>query len=98
MARRPYPTPLLIQPLREEHTHTIISLHGRGSNAERYGYELLKSGTLQARLSTVKFIFPTARKRRAVIFKRMPINQWFDNYSLDGPWTDARSANRRSCC
>ncbi|KAJ5358640.1 Phospholipase/carboxylesterase/thioesterase [Penicillium cataractarum] len=85
MVQKPYPTPLVIQPLHEEHTYTIISLHGRGSNAERYGCELLQYGNLQARLLTVKFIFPTARKRRATIFKRMPINQWFDNYSLDGP-------------
>lgn len=85
MARKPYPTPLVIPPLRGEHTHTIISLHGRGSNAERYGYELLKSAKLQARLPTVKFIFPTARKRRSTILKRTPINQWFDNYSLEDP-------------
>ncbi|GLI80586.1 hypothetical protein PoHVEF18_008941 [Penicillium ochrochloron] len=62
MARKPYPTPLIIAPLSEEHTHTIISLHGR-----------------------VKFIFPTARKRRSTILKRIPINQWFDNYSLKDP-------------
>ncbi|KAJ5449757.1 Phospholipase/carboxylesterase/thioesterase [Penicillium daleae] len=85
MARKPYPTPLVIPPLRGEHTHTIISLHGRGSNAERYGYELLKSANLQARLPTVEFIFPTARKRRSTILKRTPINQWFDNYSLEDP-------------
>jgi predicted esterase len=76
---------LVIAPLSEEHTHTIISLHGRGSNADRYGYELLGSAKLQARLPTVKFIFPTARKRRSTILKRIPVNQWFDNYSLEDP-------------
>jgi predicted esterase len=85
MPPKVYPAPLIIPPLSGSHTHTIISLHGRGSNAERYGYELLESANLQARLPTVKFIFPTARKRRSTILKRIPINQWFDNYSLEDP-------------
>ncbi|KAJ5570082.1 Phospholipase/carboxylesterase/thioesterase [Penicillium hispanicum] len=85
MPRKPYPTPLIIQPLSQEHTHTIIALHGRGSNAERFGYELLASANLQARLPTVKFVFPTASKRRSTILKKIPIHQWYDNYSLDDP-------------
>lgn len=85
MPRKPYPTPLVFSPLKDEHTHTIISLHGRGSNAERYGLDLLKSANLQARLPTVKFVFPTASKRRSTVLKKIPINQWFDNYSLDDP-------------
>jgi predicted esterase len=68
-----------------EHTHTIISLHGRGSNAERFGHELLASANLQARLPTVKFVFPTARKRRSTVLKKTPIHQWYDNYSLENP-------------
>ncbi|KAJ5560142.1 Phospholipase/carboxylesterase/thioesterase [Penicillium frequentans] len=84
MPRKPYPTPWVIQPA-EKHTHTIIALHGRGSNAERFGHELLASANLQARLPTVRFVFPTASKRRSRILKRIPINQWFDNYSLDNP-------------
>ncbi|KAJ5374894.1 Phospholipase/carboxylesterase/thioesterase [Penicillium concentricum] len=79
-----YPTPLVIPPL-EEHTHTIISLHGKGSNAKRFGHVLLAAANLQARLPTVKFIFPTASKRRATRFKKMAINQWFDNYSIEDP-------------
>lgn len=85
MSRKTYPAPLAIPPLSEEHTHTIISLHGKGSNAERFGYELLAAANLQARLPTVKFIFPTASKRRATRFKKMHINQWFDNYSIENP-------------
>ncbi|KAJ7798653.1 putative acyl-protein thioesterase 1,2 [Mycena olivaceomarginata] len=64
-----WPEPLVVQPT-GTHTHTIILLHGRGSNAERFG---------------LKFIFPTAKKRRAAMFNRTPINQWFDNGSLDEP-------------
>ena len=85
MSRKSYPTPLVILPLIKEHTHTIILLHGRGSNAERFGHELLASANLQARLPTVKFVFPTARKRRSTVLKRIPIHQWYDNYSLEDP-------------
>ncbi|KAH8702000.1 Alpha/Beta hydrolase protein [Talaromyces proteolyticus] len=83
--RKPYPDPLTIEPLSTQHTHTFIILHGRGSNAERFGHELLASANLAARLPTVKFVFPTASKRRSTILKKTPINQWFDNYSLDDP-------------
>ncbi|KGO37928.1 Phospholipase/carboxylesterase/thioesterase [Penicillium expansum] len=85
MPRNTYPAPLVIPPLGEEHTHTVISLHGRGSNANLFGHVLLADASLQARLPTVKFVFPTASKRRATRFKKMPINQWFDNYSIDDP-------------
>lgn len=96
-----WPNPLVIHPT-ATHTHSIILLHGQGSNAERFGLELLKAttsssatsttdcgdskaGTLTDHFPTVKFIFPTAKKRRATVFKRMPINQWFDNFSLEDP-------------
>lgn len=85
MSKPPYPVPLTIPPLAEEHTHTLILLHGRGSNAERFGREFLASANLQPRLPTVKFVFPTARKRRSTVLKKIPINQWFDNYSLEDP-------------
>lgn len=72
------------------HTHTLILLHGRGSNAENFGLEFLKSEISGGKALTdlfpgLKFIFPTAKKRRSTILKRVPINQWFDNYSLEDP-------------
>ncbi|CAI7623845.1 unnamed protein product [Penicillium glandicola] len=85
MPRNEYPAPLVIPPLDGEHTHTIISLHGTGSNADRFGPVLLATANLQARLPTVKFVFPTASKRRATRFRKMVINQWFDNYSIEDP-------------
>ncbi|KAJ5711129.1 Phospholipase/carboxylesterase/thioesterase [Penicillium malachiteum] len=85
MPRQGYPAPLVITPLTENHTHTIIGLHGMGRNAERFGHELLASANLQSRLPAVKFVFPTASKRRSTMLKRVPINQWFDIYSLDDP-------------
>ncbi|EAW19605.1 alpha/beta hydrolase [Aspergillus fischeri NRRL 181] len=85
---KPYPSPLVIAPLRDDqHTHTIILLHGRGSNSERFGHVFIESTGIAKRLPTTKFIFPTARKRRSTVLKRIPINQWFDNYSLKNPNT-----------
>ncbi|PKY04389.1 putative phospholipase/carboxylesterase [Aspergillus campestris IBT 28561] len=72
-----YPTPLVIHSLtNDKHTHTIILLHGRGSNAERFGSVFLESTDIARRLPT---------KRRSTVLKRTPIHQWFDNYSLEDP-------------
>ncbi|KAF2143193.1 uncharacterized protein K452DRAFT_325823 [Aplosporella prunicola CBS 121167] len=96
-----WPDPLVINPTSGTHTHSIILLHGRGSNASRFGLELLKartsatgtptpgsnsdSKTLAQHFPSAKFIFPTAKKRRSTTMKRIPINQWFDNTSLTDP-------------
>ncbi|KAJ5169562.1 Phospholipase/carboxylesterase/thioesterase [Penicillium coprophilum] len=85
MPQNAYPNPLVFPPLGDEHTHTFILLHGKGSNAKRFGHVLLAATNLQALLPTVKFVFPTASKRRATRFKKMAINQWFDNYSIEDP-------------
>ena len=84
-----WPEPLVVNPT-IAHTHSILLLHGRGSNAERFGLELLaarSSGgkTLAEHFPSAKFIFPTAKKRRSTVLKRVPINQWFDNFSLEDP-------------
>ncbi|KAK6352890.1 hypothetical protein TWF696_004891 [Orbilia brochopaga] len=83
----PQPEPFIIPPS-ATHTHTIILLHGRGSNGPKVGAEFLASTsstgrTLAQTFPGVKFVFPTATKRRAVQFKRMRINQWFDMYGDD---------------
>lgn len=41
--------------------------------------------TLSTALPTAKFLFPTSKKRRSTILNRVPIAQWFDNYSLADP-------------
>lgn len=84
-----WPEPLVVQPA-SAHTHSIILLHGRGSNAQRFGVELLAARsstnkTLAEHFPSAKFIFPTAKKRRSTVLKRVPINQWFDNFSLEDP-------------
>ena len=90
MAGNTSPDPFIVPPT-SEHTHTAILLHGLGSNGETFGKELLRSGTTSNSLSLadsfpgIKFIFPTARRRRSSAFKRVTINQWFDVASLDDP-------------
>ncbi|KAL8761661.1 MAG: hypothetical protein Q9184_002245 [Pyrenodesmia sp. 2 TL-2023] len=85
----PYPSPLIIPPLLA-HKQTFIILHGRGSNATSFGPALLntqisETHTFQSALPHARFIFPTASKRRAQIYHRSMINQWFDNWSLSTP-------------
>ncbi|RMZ88871.1 hypothetical protein DV736_g3908, partial [Chaetothyriales sp. CBS 134916] len=90
MAGNTFPDPFIVPPT-SEHTHTAILLHGLGSNGETFGRELLRSGTttngrsLADSFPGMKFIFPTARRRRSSAFKRATINQWFDVASLDDP-------------
>ncbi|KAL8950204.1 MAG: hypothetical protein Q9222_003751 [Ikaeria aurantiellina] len=84
-----YPKPLIIPPL-NTHRQTFIILHGRGSNAQTFAPPLLstkisESETLQSSFPHAKFIFPTASKRRAQIYNRATINQWFDNWSPKQP-------------
>ncbi|KAL8917972.1 MAG: hypothetical protein Q9208_007636 [Pyrenodesmia sp. 3 TL-2023] len=84
-----YPDPLIIAPL-QDHKHTFIILHGRGSNATTFGPPLINSNiwdthAFQSVFPHAQFIFPTASKRRAQIYNRSIINQWFDNWSLSTP-------------
>jgi predicted esterase len=84
-----YPNPVIIPPL-QEHKETWIMLHGRGSNAQKFGSELLSThipghGSLPQAFPHAKFIFPTASPRRATIYKRKEIHQWFDNWHLEAP-------------
>ncbi|KAK6346126.1 hypothetical protein TWF730_010457 [Orbilia blumenaviensis] len=70
------------------HAVTIILLHGRGSNGPKFGTNFITSNTstgstLFKRFPSAKWIFPTAKKRRAVLFNRLPIHQWFDIYDIN---------------
>jgi predicted esterase len=85
-----YPEVLVREPLSGSHRQSLILLHGRGSSAAKFGPVLLETkipgfGSLPEALPHAKFIFPTASRRRARIFKRMPIRQWFDYWSLQKP-------------
>lgn len=85
-----YPAPIIVEPQSGAHSQSFIILHGRGSNGERFGLELLNTlipgyTGLQNAFPNARFIFPTAAKRRAHIYKRTPTHQWFDNYFLHSP-------------
>ncbi|KAK6524720.1 hypothetical protein TWF281_011620 [Arthrobotrys megalospora] len=82
-----YPEPFIVHPV-TPHTYTIILLHGRGSNGPKFGAQFIGTNTSTGKklpeiFPSAKWIFPTAKKRRAVIFKRIPIHQWFDVYDID---------------
>ncbi len=84
-----YPEPLVTSPTLE-HRHTFIILHGRGSNVEEFGPDLLQTlispnESFVDAFPHAKFVFPTASKRRAMTFNRSVLNQWFDNGSLQTP-------------
>ncbi|MCJ1419024.1 hypothetical protein MMC32_005375 [Xylographa parallela] len=77
----------LIYPAQSEHTHTFIFLHGRGDTAQNFAPRFLLSEhssgrPLQDLLPGVKFIFPTAKRRRMAANNRCTISQWFDIVSL----------------
>ncbi|KAI1413147.1 phospholipase/carboxylesterase [Hypoxylon sp. FL1857] len=73
------------------HSHTIILLHGLSSNGEKFGKELLETGTtstnrtLAQLLPDTRFIFPTAKRRRSSAFNRAILTQWFDVARLTDP-------------
>ncbi|KAK7214175.1 hypothetical protein V2G26_021353 [Clonostachys chloroleuca] len=85
-----FTAPYIVEPL-SAHTHSLIVLHGLGSNGKEFGSELLKTGlssdghSLPQLLPGARFIFPTAKRRRSSAFSRSKLTQWFDIASLDDP-------------
>jgi lysophospholipase II len=83
-----FPSPHVIPPL-APHTHTIILLHGRGSNGPEFAEELFEARTskelsLQEHLPGWKWVFPTSQTRFSTLFQE-DISEWFDIYSLTDP-------------
>lgn len=81
-----YPPPLVVAPS-SSHKYSFIILHGRGSNAEMFSRALLKHSIpslsdLKSAFPNARLVFPTASKRRATVFNRSAINQWFDMWHL----------------
>ncbi|KAI1845736.1 hypothetical protein JX265_000085 [Neoarthrinium moseri] len=99
-----YPEPFVVQPRALPHKQTFILLHGRGSSGEKFGSVLLdtpiscprgssvldnsQKSTLTSVFPHARFIFPSAARRRATVYKRALTHQWFDNWKLDPPATD----------
>ncbi|KAK8043484.1 hypothetical protein PG993_005914 [Apiospora rasikravindrae] len=84
------PGPFIIEPSLR-HTHSLILLHGLGSNGHKFGQELTETAicsngqAITEALPNVRFIFPTAKRRRSSAFGRSMLTQWFDIASLDDP-------------
>lgn len=97
-----YPRPFIVEPLQLPHKQTFILLHGRGSSGHKFGPLLLETPfttanapispsqglTLATAFPQARFVFPSAARRRATIYKRAYTHQWFDNWKLDPPATD----------
>ncbi|KAG2413287.1 hypothetical protein HFD88_002476 [Aspergillus terreus] len=80
-----FPSPH-VSPPQGSHTHTVILLHGRGSNGPEFAEELFSSTTSQgqnlaARLPTYRWVFPTSRHRWSTTFQE-EMCAWFDVYSI----------------
>lgn len=73
------------------HTHTLVLLHGLGSNGEKFGSELLETAVpstgrkLTALFPGARFVFPTSKRRRSSAFGRSLLTQWFDIARLEDP-------------
>ncbi|CZS74682.1 unnamed protein product [Fusarium graminearum] len=94
-----FPPPITIPPL-SSHKLTIIILHGRGFNAEKFHPPLLSSPStgpstsFQESLPHARFVFPTAPLARATKYRRSLIHQWYEG---TGDWEpEARGDMRPS--
>ena len=81
-----FPTPHIRAP-QNDHTHTAILLHGRGSNGPEFAEELFSSldsngMTLPDRLPKWRWVFPTSPLRWSPTFQE-DLRAWFEAYSLD---------------
>ena len=72
----------VVNPL-QEHTHTVILLHGRGSPAAEFAPEFFESQWADDRnlpelFPTIKWVFPTSELRFCEGIDDSLISQWFD--------------------
>ncbi|KAL9620045.1 MAG: hypothetical protein Q9160_005423 [Pyrenula sp. 1 TL-2023] len=80
--------PFVVLPT-SRHTHTIIFLHGRGSNAAEFASEIFESQASDRRLLTeifpgIKWVFPDAPRQWSKIEQTITY-QWFDIVSVQQP-------------
>ncbi|KAK2065114.1 alpha/beta-hydrolase [Colletotrichum caudatum] len=78
------------------HTHTMILLHGRDSQAEEFASEFFESEageatvppgtdrTLPAIFPGIRWVFPEAQELLSERFN-LPMRQWFDMWSVEKP-------------
>lgn len=92
MARKPH----IIPPAEGfAHTHTIIFLHGKGSNCDEFASEFLESEasrslvpegprTLPALFPSIRWVFPSAPETHSERFDCTE-SQWFDMWAVENP-------------
>jgi len=75
------------------HTHTVIFLHGRDSNAQEFADEFFESEasgpldqprTLRDLFPNIRWVFPGASMLESERFG-VPMSQWFDMWSVESP-------------
>jgi len=76
-------------PAHNNHTHTVIFLHGRGSNAREFSEELWecrdrRGVSLQHIFPSVKWVFPQTDETYTGPLEDRP-HKWFDIWSLSDP-------------
>ncbi|KAL7935745.1 Alpha/Beta hydrolase protein [Trichoderma chlorosporum] len=80
-------SPIVVGPA-TGHTHTIILLHGRDSEAQEFASEFFEcedaggEHTLQDLFPTVRWVFPQARFLQSERFN-IEMSQWFDMWSVE---------------
>lgn len=79
----------------QQHTHTFILLHGKGSTASEFRKDFFESqasdnSTLPERFPSIKWVLPTAQM---IIFDG-EMSQWFEMCSTDDPFE--RQADQQS--
>lgn len=85
MAAGDFGPPYILDP-QDEHAHTAIVLHGRGSSGEEFAEEFMSSPlshtpNLRAALPTWRWVFPTSQELWSSAFQEtMPA--WFEAHSL----------------
>src|ERR1700722_14119769 len=86
-----FPDLFVVEPL-NQHTHTIILLHGRGSMGAEFAEELFEARSsagmsLAGHFPSFKWVFPTSEDRYSTTFQEN-LTEWFDIRSLSDPELD----------
>lgn len=84
---------LLRAPIRVPEPGLVPGAHGNGDDSSANATKKTPRAeeaivTLQTAFPHARFVFPTAARRRATIYKRALTRQWFDSWKLDPPATD----------
>ena len=85
----PFPPLHIIAPSTAPHTHTLLALHGRGSQGPEFATDLFENTTssgftLQQQFPNYKWVFPPSQERYSTVFQE-EMDEWFDIYSLTDP-------------